>query len=266
MGSLINESKVIYIDSDFLVLSNLSDVYDKELNGNIILASKDVDTTDGLPNHLSIDCPFVDPKEVESFFYYNTGFLLVDLDSWRDYGVEESALNLIQNYKGHLNAWDQTILNYILRGRIGNLDPSFCWSSSLGKIPYPGNIHYISKQKPWNGWSIIASYKLWYMFYRIFLKDIFPIEISLKQKIKGILQYHRDAIFEKANFLLLFYQNYLIKKVGSRSAALYTFSIRRNSERKQHPDWKCVALISSLSRKWSLRKTSLIHNKDASAS
>lgn len=251
MGSLIKSPKTIYIDSDFLVLKNLADVYDQDFSDNIVLASKDIDTSDGKPNPLSFDCPFAPASETAGFTYHNCGFLLVDLDAWRSQRIEEACFSLLDNYRGHLKAWDQTVLNYVLRGRFGALDPALCWSCSLGRIPVPGNIHFISRKKPWSGWSPVAGYRLWYLFHHSFLESVAPLAIPLSVKARGLVQYYRDRILGHSHLLELLYIKSLAKRKTPESVALYRSRLHRNRELMQDPDWKCKDLISHFKSKWS---------------
>jgi len=254
MGSLINHSRVIYIDSDFLVLSNLADVYDRDLSGKIILASKDVDTADGMPNPLSFDCPFIPPKETTGFYYYNCGFLLVNLDAWRTHRVEDACFDLLQDYEGHLKAWDQTVLNYVLMGRIGDLEPSLCWSYAIGRIPIPGNIHFISRKKPWNSWSPIAPYKLWYLFHRCFLSSVTPLSIPLFKKTKGLIQYYRDLSLATLPLLGFLYLKYLASRKTPQSVALYDSALTRCRTQMRNPQWQCKDLLGNFKVIWKSRR------------
>jgi len=258
MGSLIPEPRVIYIDSDFLVMRDLSEVWAQDFGENLMLATKDYDTPDGEANRLAADCPFAPAEDVFGYNYFNCGFLMVDLESWRAHQVERSALAQIKGYETRLKAWDQTILNYVLRGKIGEIDPNWCWSCSMAKVPADCNIHYISRMKPWNGWSMIPAYQLWYLFHSIFVAEDLPLKIQFKVKFRGLFRYLRDYSFLKIHILGDLYVRGIARRRGKTSAALYSAHLQKSRQAVREPDWKSTTLIQECKAKWLRQKSSTI--------
>lgn len=250
MGSLIPESRVIYIDSDFLVLQDLSQAWSAEMAGNMMLATRDMDTPDGKPSKLAADCPFAPAEQVNGFDYYNCGFLVVDLDAWRETLVEDVAFSQIKGYESQLKAWDQTILNYVLRGKIGEIDPNWCWSCQFGKIPLNCNIHYISRMKPWNAWATLPAYKLWYLFHRIFVAALLPLDIPFKAKCRGLLLYLRDLTFFKFSPVGELYVKRILKRKGAKTSGLYATYLRKCRLALANPEWRSEATLTHYMNRW----------------
>ena len=161
MGSFLSASRVIYLDSDILVLSDLAALWRQPMNGKTGLACGDRTYV-----QLGEDCPWpLDPGE-RSLPYFNSGFMVVDLDKWREGNLEKHALELAAgptSYQWH----DQTILNYVLRGRIEILEQSFNWQYE--SLPSRGirdlNLHYSTGRKPWSYWGLDARFRIWRAFY-----------------------------------------------------------------------------------------------------
>lgn len=200
IGSLIDADRVIYFDADFLFLRDVAPLYRRDMEGFIALAPRDYDTR-GHPCNLSVDCPFEPPGVVSSFPYHTCCMLLVDLRAWREKGVEKSALEVVRGYEARLSAWDQTILNYVLRGRIGILDSDWAWPSSWAPWPADCNIHYISCKKPWKLYSMLPAFRLWRVFYETFLQRDFPIHFSISARISGVARDARDVLLAFLPFI-----------------------------------------------------------------
>ena len=181
---MIPAEKVLYIDSDILVMRDPAELWEHSFNGNIMLATRDLDTHDGQPNTLNNDCPFAEASEVAHHPYFNTGLILFDIASWRAEGLEGKSFELLRAKPSQLKAWDQTILNYLLRGRIGVLDPVMLKSSKWGVFTTEENLHYIAKKKPWGviGGGFMPCWRLWQLHHKLFCKPYLKIKTSFANK------------------------------------------------------------------------------------
>ena len=110
-----NINRIIYVDTDTIILKDLMELYSLNFKGNYILAKLDIY-----------------PKELDNFNIYvknyiNSGVLLMDLYSLRKYGYVEKFINYtkVHNNKLYLNAHDQTVINYICHEKIGILKPIY---------------------------------------------------------------------------------------------------------------------------------------------
>lgn len=197
IGSLIDAKRVIYIDCDFLVLRDVAPLWFHAMNNNVMLATRDYDTIDGRPGVLSNDCPFETSMENQNIPYFTCGFLLVDLEAWRRNSTEALAFKAIPGYESKLKAWDQTVLNYILRGKIGEIEREWSLSCSWVAVPIQCNIHYISKMKPWNSYSSLPAHRLWWMFHASYIEMVTPLSLPCKIKLKGIVRNYRDIVLAR---------------------------------------------------------------------
>jgi lipopolysaccharide biosynthesis glycosyltransferase len=110
-----NINRMIYIDSDTLVLKDLTKLYTLNFGKNYILGRLDL-----LSNEL-------DSLGVYINNYINAGVLLMDLYNLRKYNYYHNFteyLNKHNNYR-YLNHHDQTLINYICHNKIGILKPRY---------------------------------------------------------------------------------------------------------------------------------------------
>ena len=171
--------RVIYLDSDLLVLADLTRLWQIELDGALALAVQDC------------AAPYIDAHQVPSvakacqYFgsatpianyaelgldprapYFNSGVMIIDVDAWRRERVSEQLIDCLEQNKDHIRWWDQYALNVVLAGRWRELDPRwnqgatlftcFHWSHSHYDRPTfaqvcddPWIVHFTTEHKPW---------------------------------------------------------------------------------------------------------------------
>lgn len=175
--SLLPEyDKVIYSDVDVIFRQDLSDVYNEDLDGNLLagvnnLAHIDQDLRAHYEGTLRLD-----PTSVIC-----SGFLAMDTAKMRHEGMEQRFVELARNrYKFQ----DQDVLNISCAGRIKMLPPKYSlltyinifaaergydcfkplWNEAeVAEAMSEGNVHY-NGSKPWRGWCL--NFDLWWEYYR----------------------------------------------------------------------------------------------------
>lgn len=146
---LIPEKRVIYLDVDTIVLSNLKELFNFNLQKSSIGAVQDYIL--GLFNKKD---------------YFNSGVLLVDLDKWKKEQYSKKVIHYIKANNGKLVYPDQDALNEILKDNWIKLPLRFNRQKiiyelnehdlgikkSLRKelINSPSIIHYTGLTKPWH--------------------------------------------------------------------------------------------------------------------
>jgi len=122
--------RVLYLDADMLVLSNLAPLWDTDLGGHTAAAVRDTmipaigDTT--LPGEY---------RALAEHPNFNAGLLLVDLVKWRRDGVGQAARDCAARYDGSLWSVDQQILNWLLVDRWRPLPTAWNRMTHLRFIP-----------------------------------------------------------------------------------------------------------------------------------
>ncbi len=150
-------NKAIYIDSDTIVLGDISKLFDTNIDGFFVGACHE---------QVMIQEPIYG-KYVESVLgisrasYFNAGVLLMNLDMFREHQVIKEFARLLSVYT-FVVTQDEDYLNLILKDKIFWLDQS--WNSETFKeIPVKEKdmkiIHYVMVNKPWHySDSVLGDY------------------------------------------------------------------------------------------------------------
>ncbi len=96
--------RLIYLDTDMLVLGDLACLYHQELNNYPVGAVYD--------NYVKKNAAIGIEEDGE---YFNSGMLLIDLESWKEQQISEKAFEYLENYPERISFVDQDALNAILR-------------------------------------------------------------------------------------------------------------------------------------------------------
>ena len=141
-------NKAIYLDSDIVVLGDISELYNVELGDNLIAAAPDdvIQTTRVFQEYAEKVVGVADYRN-----YFNAGILLMNLDEFRKFNFQEKFLYLLETIKFTV-AQDQDYLNRLCKGKVKIIDRG--WDRMpIATDDYPKEnikiIHYNLADKPW---------------------------------------------------------------------------------------------------------------------
>lgn len=160
--------RVLYLDSDVMVLSDLRPLWDTELHGAYVGAALEpFDPVQRLPLGFSADD-----------FYFNAGVMLVNLRRWRDENLLPVFLEFAERNRSKLYSPDQDILNSVFRGNVLDIGVKWNWQALFPRLTpvqlhisasqfkqykhAPGIIHFTSRLKPWS-WKWAPHYQKHYV-------------------------------------------------------------------------------------------------------
>lgn len=157
-ADLIDEEKVLYLDSDILVLGDITPLWDLEMDRYPLAAVTDLIVRD-----------FHRLDLVESQGYFNSGVMMMNLKVWRELDLGKKVLSYIFSNSKNIIYADQCGLNGFLQGNWLRLDlkwnlqsPFFdkqyknlfsIWSKEFDlsvSTQNPFIVHFTGNQKPWN--------------------------------------------------------------------------------------------------------------------
>lgn len=104
--------RVLYIDADVLVLTDLSVFQSMDLGGHPFGAVAEttfrwvIDQSLAVKRNIALDTP-----------YFNNGVMLFDLDAWRRQDLLNECLEFMRTYSLELVSHEQTALNHLFIGR-----------------------------------------------------------------------------------------------------------------------------------------------------
>lgn len=139
--------KVIYLDSDIVLLSDIKDLYNIDLGDNILGVVRD----DIVANNPAFKIYTKDALGINHDEYFNSGVLLMNLKEYRKNKIEEIFIEILNKSGFHSLAPDQDYLNVACKNKVKYLDKGWNFMP-LDKL-YSGKInliHYNMFLKPWH--------------------------------------------------------------------------------------------------------------------
>lgn len=149
--------RVIYLDCDVLVRSDLSDLWTLQLKGYPAAAAMDLCNPNTSRGRTS-------PED-----YFNSGVMVIDLAEWRRQRVGERALSCLEQEGDDFRYPDQDALNQVLEGNWYRLSPDWNFQPTAyaavekryahlvpylpaieDAISHPRIVHFIGAVKPWH--------------------------------------------------------------------------------------------------------------------
>jgi lipopolysaccharide biosynthesis glycosyltransferase len=156
--------RLIYLDSDLIVVGDIAELWRQNLNGFPVGAVSDAGI-DGVVYEEGFDArPFAERWQLAPGpgRYFNAGVLLIDLAKVRAEGLFDKALAFAEKHAGTLPYSDQDALNHTLWGNWFRLDPVWnvqrnmvilgmpnCMPDALAGPRRPAIVHYTAEHKPW---------------------------------------------------------------------------------------------------------------------
>lgn len=168
-------SKVLYLDSDIIIRGRIDELWNIDIRNfscGVVI--------DSLAQ--SIDEIFDRLEYSKDLKYFNAGVMLMNLDYWRKYDLQNETLSFIRKNPEKIKIVDQDALNYILRDskliisyKYNVLDPlyrvdpiydkaDFCEINDSIKNPI---ILHFSQRKPWKIYCLHPLRNEYYKYLKI---------------------------------------------------------------------------------------------------
>lgn len=139
--------RVLYLDSDIVCLGDISELMTMNLQNRTVGAVPDHDPKTNQYKVASLHLKFGG--------YFNSGFLLIDLDRWNRENILSKALSILGNKELPLNLPDQDALNVTLDGQALSVEEK--WNTLYSMLTMHHEIpddtvllHYTDSVKPWH--------------------------------------------------------------------------------------------------------------------
>ena len=176
---LVCEDKVVYLDCDTLVLTDLGDLYKTSLNGFLLggVANNGLGGASKVPR-------------VDGDTYINSGVLVMDLKGLRDDNFLEKTRVLYEAYESEITWADQCLINKYAEGKKFLFDQKWnrqiytdrLKNSEFSNLALPSNsavLHFLGPHKPWNIWCNPYIAKFWWGYAQdLGIENLKPVPIS----------------------------------------------------------------------------------------
>lgn len=185
--------KVLYLDSDIIVVGDISELYNTDIGTNLVAAAPD--------DIIQKNKVFQDYAELvvgvaKYQHYFNAGVLLMNLDELRKFKFQEKFLYLLEKFKFSV-AQDQDYLNRLCKGRVTLISHDWDVMPYVNDETKPEDIkliHYNFAYKPWHFEDITYNEYFWkYAKKTEFYDEIVKIKDSYTEEQK-----FKDREAEKA--------------------------------------------------------------------
>ncbi|MBQ7524453.1 MAG: DUF4422 domain-containing protein [Alphaproteobacteria bacterium] len=231
---LKNFDKVIYLDCDTVVLSDIADLYKENLGDNIIGGVKDVGiilgVQDGVPHYQDGLAYYTEKLKVKDINnYVCSGVLLLNLNKMRQENFEAKCIEKIIEMKT-LSCPDQDVINSVCAGRIKilpmkwdliwnyhpqhpdlmNLFPNKLCGEFLSSYKKPSIIHYCGGSKPLRAPNYPLAEHFWKYarqtpFYEEIIRKSILLDVQARQKAvfdykKNCFRYFKYRIFAELSW------------------------------------------------------------------
>lgn len=172
--SLLSQyDKVLYLDTDVIVRTDLSELFATDIHDNYIAGvpamMNQINNRDNIQNIIGVDMDY----------YVNAGVLLFNNKLILKDKIDEKCISMLGAFEGSV---DQHIFNYVCYGRIGFLPlkynvflADYYLYEKIGNIftsigeaieakNNPVIMHFTRKEKPWNYYDLPFSHE-WFRYY-----------------------------------------------------------------------------------------------------
>jgi len=157
MSELIpaNIDKILYLDVDIVIESDLQELYNIDIENSYVAAIEDP----LLPEKKNLGFTENDP-------YFNSGVMLMNLKEWRKVGLTKKLSGFVINNEDKITFWDQDAFNAVCKGHWKALSPQYNLQTVMltfdkdaitytqkelqEAIKKPLIIHYTGRSKPWH--------------------------------------------------------------------------------------------------------------------
>ncbi|MFI5398408.1 MAG: glycosyltransferase family 8 protein [Candidatus Binatia bacterium] len=164
--------KIIWIDSDLLVLGDVAQLWDLDTAEHHVLAAQDV-----IVPHIASRFGVAAYEELGvdgDAKYFNAGVMVINVALWRQEDIGRQALAYLKRYRDRVFFWDQEGLNAVLAGKWGEIDPRWNWNVSIDRLPLaswvrkesadPRIVHFTGHLKPWRYHGGSAHHALYFRY------------------------------------------------------------------------------------------------------
>ena len=139
---------ILYLDSDILCLNSFENLFHQNFSSNIAGVVSDHDS---MLNYAQ------KAFNLNSNYYFNSGFLIINLINWEKNNISDKAISLLLN-KNNFKYYDQDVLNLLLANKTLLLEKKYNTIYHLADMNTPISndtifLHYSGSVKPWQSWG-----------------------------------------------------------------------------------------------------------------
>jgi lipopolysaccharide biosynthesis glycosyltransferase len=200
-----NVEKLIYLDTDLIVLHDLLELWKQSFDDQLLFAVQDVRSSELLKfdswNNLMADYGL--EKESD---YFNAGVFVINIKKWKSESYGFQAYSFIEKHRYQIRFADQDCLNGLCKGQWGRLElawnvlPARAHEYVKSEGPKPKIVHFAGQTKPWQSESNMPFREEFFRFlemtdWRGWRPMTAKIRTIVPKNVRSILRrLHSDAL------------------------------------------------------------------------
>ena len=150
-SKVLDEDKILYLDADCIVDGNIQELWDIDLEGNVVTGTKEPGEWD---KHLGMEG--MDDK------YINSGIMIMNLKAIREQGLDDEMIDLL--HRNYYSYPDQDVLNIVCKNKIKYVSNIYNSTETTGFVDNAKIIHYIRERKGWIRTS--PRSEIWFKYFK----------------------------------------------------------------------------------------------------
>lgn len=200
-------NRIIYMDCDMIVNDDLEELFNTNLENNVIAGV--------------LDIRVYWKKSWKNSKYINAGMILFDLEKFRQENIENIFYEYTKNNFDKIKTGDQDIINFSLEDRVQILPDIWNVQSSnfTNRSSYTSNpkiIHFVAQNKPWHFGSFSYHKKYYFKYLQLTpwtLKENEKDYWYNKNQIASLINYikYRPLFMLRPKFYKALYYTYFKK-------------------------------------------------------
>jgi lipopolysaccharide biosynthesis glycosyltransferase len=148
--------RLIYLDVDTIVQSDISGLWNTDIGDCIMAAAQDPGKNvacewGGIPNYKELGLS-------ADTMYFNSGVLIIKPKEWREQKIAAQVMEVLVKYKEHVRLADQYGLNVVMANKWKQLDPKWNWFAFQEDVK-PYLIHFLDIKPIFTSYNSQPVYK-----------------------------------------------------------------------------------------------------------
>lgn len=190
----VNVKRVVWIDSDMIIRSDISELFYLNIEDNVIACCKDISH---IGNSINPNLSRLKIKNTNN--YFNSGLVVFNVNKYKELFDIKEYNKIIKKLSNIIKYPDQDILNYVFQSKIYELDSNYNVyftsnykhrdKNNIKQMKQKGKIyHYISGIKPDNYRYLNFGFNEYWKYAKKIYGTIYFIKISIKNYFYRIVK------------------------------------------------------------------------------
>lgn len=194
-----NIKKILYLDVDVIILKSIKELYDTNLENNLLGVINEFSKMEERKQTLNIP---------HQYPYFNSGIMLINLQKWQSENWTQKLIEFISQNPEKLKFWDQDAFNALCYEFCLYLDEKWNMQTAMfennknkeDNLKKTAIIHFTGSSKPWEYMNKHPYKKLYYQYLqKTIFKNFVPTDKTIGNFLRkyNLMPKFYDKLFQK---------------------------------------------------------------------